>query len=303
MTGITLAEIQGRREKLVEKIWEAAGRRRHLVIIPSAKKKFISGKIPYVFRQNTDFMYLTGNCEYDSCLVLEIEANKFSSTIFVRPKNQHTELWDGVVTGLGEGAEFFGVDQAVDINELSSYISLACKSEKPDIVWYNAEESEFSSVSQVVSELVKGITLQSPTNLIHRLRVLKSAAEQNLMRKTCEIAAQAINETRQWTQPGMSEHHLFAKVDYECRIRDAAFLAYPPVVAGGSNGTTIHYINNCQTVNEGEMVLMDAGCEYGSYTSDITRTFPVGRSFTDPQRVLYEIVLDTQKGLCLTTLF
>lgn len=117
------------------------------------------------------------------------------------------------------------------------------------------------------------------------------------MQKTCQIASEAINETIHWTRPGISEHHLYAKVDYECRMRDASFLAYPPVVATGFNATTIHYINNCQMTKKDETVLMDAGCEYGGYTSDITRTFPVDGKFTDAQKVLYEIVLQTQTNL------
>lgn len=139
--------------------------------------------------------------------------------------------------------------------------------------------------------------IQSPVNLIHQLRLYKSPAEQALMLKTCQIASQSINETIKWSKPGVSEHHLFAKVDYECRIRNSNYLAYPPVVASGNNATTIHYITNSQIAHNGDIVLMDAGCEYGGYTSDITRTFPVSGHFTDAQRVLYEIVLTVQKEL------
>lgn len=174
------------------------------------------------------------------------------------------------------------------------------KSSQPDTIWYNTDESEFLRLTSTVKELIKsnsGANLTSPTNLIHQLRLYKSPNEQKLMQKTCQIASEAINETIAWSRPGISEHQLYAKVDYECRMRDASFLAYPPVVATGSNATTIHYINNCQMTKTGETVLMDAGCEYGGYTSDITRTFPVDGKFTDAQKILYEIVLQTQTNL------
>lgn len=117
------------------------------------------------------------------------------------------------------------------------------------------------------------------------------------MRKTCKIASEAINETMAEARPGYSEHHLFAMVDYKCRMNNASHLAYPPVVAAGTNGTTIHYINNTQLTKPGDLVLMDAGCEYGGYTSDITRTWPVSGNFTEAQKILYDVVLVLQKEL------
>uniref|UniRef100_A0A336M323 CSON011162 protein n=1 Tax=Culicoides sonorensis TaxID=179676 RepID=A0A336M323_CULSO len=298
--GLTLAEFKSRRERFVDKLLSSSNTKKHCVVIPSAKKKYMSGKIPYVFRQNTDFMYMTGCLEPDSCLLLEIDNEKFTSTMFLRPKDKNMEMWDGVVTGLGDPG-FFGVDQAIDIADLNNYLDLTFKSSQPDTLWYNTEESEFTRLTSTVKELVKsawGANLLSPTNLIHQLRLYKSSAEQKLMQKTCQIASEAINETISWSNPDISEHHIFAKVDYECRMRNASYLAYPPVVASGQNATTIHYINNCQMLKTGDTVLMDAGCEYGGYTSDITRTFPVSKSkLSDAQRVLYEIVLETQKSL------
>ncbi|XP_063704331.1 xaa-Pro aminopeptidase 3 [Culicoides brevitarsis] len=298
--GITLQEFQARRTKLVEKIVTNSNARQHYVLIPSGKKKFMSGKIPYVFRQNTDFFYLTGCQEPDSCLLLEINDEKCVSTMFLRPKDKNMEMWDGVVTGLGDGPEFFGVDQSIDIADLTNYLGLTFKSSQPEVIWYNSDESEFPRLTSTVKELIQataGANLTSPTNLIHQLRLFKSPSEQKLMQRTCQIAAEAINETISWCRPDISEHHLYAKVDYECRMRDANFLAYPPVVATGANATTIHYINNCQMARAGETVLMDAGCEFGGYSSDITRTFPVDGKFTEAQRVLYEVVLQTQTNL------
>lgn len=294
--GLSLEEYYERRSRFVHKILSNSNAKKHCVLIPSSRKKYMSGKIPYVFRQNTDFFYLTGCLEPESCLLLEIDDEKCVSTMFLRPKDKNMELWDGHVTGLGE-PEFFKVDQAIDIADLTNYLELTLKSTQPDTIWYNTEESDFPYLTSKLKEITKSACLTSPTNLIHKLRLYKSPNEQELMRKTCKIASEAINATISWTRPGLSEHHLFAKVDYECRMRDASYLAYPPVVASGVNATTIHYINNCQMIKPREVVLMDAGCEYGGYTSDITRTFPVDGKFTDAQRVLYEIVLETQRTL------
>lgn len=113
-------------------------------------------------------------------------------------------------------------------------------------------------------QTIKPTTSESPTSFIHRQRLIKSPAEINLMRRTCDIASHAINQTIRESKPGDSEHHIFARVDYHCRMDNASFLAYPPVVAGGKNATTIHYISNSQVVKDGEMVLMDAG-KFGGY--------------------------------------
>ena len=165
------------------------------------------------------------------------------------------------------------------------------------MIWYDDKNSD-----QNFDKILGTEKTENPTKFVHNLRLIKSPAEINLMRKTCEIASSAINHTMKTSKPGISEHQIFAEVDYQCRMNGASFLAYPPVVAGGKNATTIHYINNSQTVHEGEMVLMDAGCEYGGYSSDITRTWPISGTFSDPQRILYEVVLALQKDLINTLL-
>lgn len=135
--------------------------------------------------------------------------------------------------------------------------------EKTFSCWYDYKISELSDVTTAIttslanSDAAKHI--ESPTVFIHRERLIKSPSEIELMRRTCDIASSAINQTMMESKPGDSEHHIFARVDYHARMSNASFLAYPPVVAGGNNATTIHYINNTQIVKDGEMVLMDAG--------------------------------------------
>lgn len=134
--------------------------------------------------------------------------------------------------------------------------------ERSSLLWYDPKTSELSDVTTAVAAsaaLSTHKTSESPTVFVHRERLIKSPAEIELMRRTCHIAAGAINRTMQETRPDDTEHQIFARVDYHSRMDGASYLAYPPVVAGGTNAITIHYINNSQVVRDGQMVLMDAG--------------------------------------------
>ena len=135
--------------------------------------------------------------------------------------------------------------------------------------------------------------------LLHELRLIKSPSEIQLMRRSAEVAAEAMTKTMSATTSCSAESHLFATMDYHCRMSGAQHLAYPPVVAYGDNANVIHYINNTQAIGPGgtELVLMDAGCEYNGYSSDITRTWPVNGRFSEAQMIVYEIVLDVQLKL------
>uniref|UniRef100_A0A182PL08 Aminopeptidase P N-terminal domain-containing protein n=1 Tax=Anopheles epiroticus TaxID=199890 RepID=A0A182PL08_9DIPT len=275
----------------------------HIVIIPSANKKYMSHKIPYVFRQNTDFLYLSGCQEPDSVLLLEIDANNnCKNTLFMRPKDKHAEMWDGPRTGVLSAPDVFGVDEARDVNSLKDYLRTYGFTHPNSTLWYDEKVSDLLDVTKIVQDVFNQ-SKKSPIELIQSLRLVKSDSECVLMSKTCKIASKAINTVIKKSFPGISEHEIYANVDYYTRVNGANFLAYPPVVAGGSNATVIHYINNNQIVKAGEMILLDAGCEYHGYASDITRTWPIDGTFSDPQRVLYEILLQVQKELLDCLLF
>ena len=302
--GVKLDEIISRRQRLMETIKSYSstnhvGVKNHLIVIPSGTKKYISAVIPYVFRQNSDFLYLSGCLEQDSILVMEISESSSKSIMFVRPKDKNAELWDGVRTGPEGAIELFGVEQAFPVNNFQPFLE-KFKNQPASLVWYDEKNSDQKNLSSIIKPTNE--VIECPTKFIHTLRWIKSEAEIELMRRTCEIASDAINHTMKTSLPGIGEHQIFAEVDYQCRMNGATMLAYPPVVASGKNATTIHYINNTQIVRDNEMVLLDAGCEYGGYSSDITRTWPVNGNFTDPQKVLYEIVLNLQKDLLKTLL-
>uniref|UniRef100_A0A1B0DC12 Aminopeptidase P N-terminal domain-containing protein n=1 Tax=Phlebotomus papatasi TaxID=29031 RepID=A0A1B0DC12_PHLPP len=311
VVGITKDELKLRRKKLLEDIAKSTAKfntnpRDHIVIVPSAGKKYISDKIPYVFRQHSDFRYLSGCLEPDSVLLLHLDSSgRDKSVLFLRPKDRHAEMWDGTRTGPELAVDIFGVDESHELKQFSEYLDKFSKESQSTVLWADhaalQEQPEvFKKVSEFSGKIAK--PFEPVTSLIHRLRVIKSSAEVELMRRTCEIASQAINRTISESREGDSEHHLFARVDYNCRMDNADFLAYPPVVASGNNATTIHYIENSQVIEAGKLVLMDAGCEYGGYTSDITRTWPISGTFTGPQKILYDVILTLQKDLLATLL-
>ncbi|XP_059617240.1 xaa-Pro aminopeptidase 3 [Phlebotomus argentipes] len=307
VVGVTKEELRLRRLKLLESIARSSTQsQEHIVVIPSAGKKYISDKIPYVFRQNSDFRYLSGCLEQDSVLLLLLDSSgRDKSVLFLRPKDKHAEMWNGTRTGPEMGVEVFGVDESHDTKHLMDYLTKFSKENRSCVLWGDRsalqEQPEvLNSVSMLSEQIEK--PLEPVTSLIHRLRLIKSSAEVELMRRTCQIASKAINRTITESRPGDSEHHLFARVDYHCRMSNADFLAYPPVVASGNNATIIHYIENSQVIEDGKLVLMDAGCEYGGYTSDITRTWPISGCFTEPQKILYDVILTLQKDLLATLL-
>lgn len=267
LPGLKLEEFRERREKLVARILTDEyvtknPENSHVVIIPSASVVHMSDKIPYVFRQNTDFLYFTGCQEPDSILVLFLHGEKYSSCLFVRRKDHHSELWDGPRTGVEAVVEMFATDAGLPVGDFEQYVASHLMENKKSCIWYDSScilQPELHKKLTNIVKLANNQTFTSPKRVFHEIRLIKSEAEMNLMRKSCEIASAAIAKTIQVSKPGMSEHQLFATVDYECRINGAEFLAYPPVVAGGSNANVIHYITNNQIVQNGEMVLMDAG--------------------------------------------
>ncbi|XP_055681237.1 xaa-Pro aminopeptidase 3 [Lutzomyia longipalpis] len=311
VVGITKDELKQRRRNLLESIARNRSRKEntqtdHIIIIPSATKKYISDKIPYVFRQNSDFRYFSGCLEPDSVLLMHLDGSgRDKSVLFLRPKDKHAELWDGTRTGPELAVEIFGVDESHEMRHFPEYLEKLGSNMSTCALWGDhgilQEQPEvFKSVMLLAGK--KKEPLEALTAFAHKQRLIKSPAEVELMRKTCQIASEAINRTISESKSGDSEHQVFARVDYHCRMRNADFLAYPPVVASGNNATTIHYIENSQIIESGRLVLMDAGCEYGGYTSDITRTWPIDGHFSPTQKILYDVILTLQKDLLATLL-
>uniref|UniRef100_A0A023F7N9 Putative xaa-pro aminopeptidase n=2 Tax=Triatoma infestans TaxID=30076 RepID=A0A023F7N9_TRIIF len=311
--GFSAKDFVERRERLVSNILKIKSDLLQVILVPSSPIHYMTEKIPYVFRQNTDFRYLTGCLEPDSALLIVIESeNKYKSTLFLREKNRHSELWEGPRTGVEIAPDVFGVDDAKSFQELEKILKGI--GNKNVTLWYDALNPVNTAVHRSVASFLSDTgqkELLEIRHKIHELRVVKSLAEQELMIKSAKIASDAIELTLKSTKPGLTEHQLFATVDYHCRMKGAEFLAYPPVVAAGENANIIHYISNTQQIKKEDLILMDAGCELHGYCSDITRTWPAGGSFSPIHRTLYDIVLSVQLDLissckeisCLDELF
>uniref|UniRef100_H3CHN3 X-prolyl aminopeptidase 3, mitochondrial n=1 Tax=Tetraodon nigroviridis TaxID=99883 RepID=H3CHN3_TETNG len=303
--GLSQMEYEFRRCKLAslieaqaDKLGPSASSSTHVVIVLSHPTRYMTNDIPYPFHQNQDFLYLSGILEPDSALVLYGKGRPDQAILFVPRRDPGRELWDGPRSGKDGAAALTGIERVHGTEELG----LVLKSLKGTLLWYDGSQPAHPQLHQThVSPLLEtGPTPRSLRPLIHSLRAIKSSAEVALMQEAGHITAQAFRKTMALSQRGdVDEAVLFAKFDFENRIHGANFLAYPPVVAGGNRANTLHYINNNQIIKDGEMVLLDGGCEYFGYVSDITRTWPVNGKFSPAQAELYEAVLEVQRS-CLS---
>ncbi|KAG8200525.1 hypothetical protein JTE90_000600 [Oedothorax gibbosus] len=202
---------------------------------------------------------------------------------------------------LDTAINFLGVDRALYLDDFENFLQSFSKSNKQFTIWYDHNRAPFPKMKDKILEFLHSISgrfaLESSRHVLHTLRVIKCDAEAQLMRETCKIGALSMKEVMKFSHVDVAEAHLLAKMEYECRMRGANYLAFPPVVAGGDRANTIHYIDSNNIVKGGDMVLMDSGCEYHGYSSDISRTWPVDGKFTDPQRELYQVVLAVQEDL------
>ncbi|KAE9399144.1 peptidase M24 [Gymnopus androsaceus JB14] len=307
--GIPAEEYEDRRRRLMEKLPENS-----LVVSLAGSIKYMSGLIFYNFRQASDFWYLTGFEEPNSAVILEKNHSSrgYRMTLFSLGSDSSKEQWDGASTTFADARKLFRVDDARHIDDFSSHL----RSIVPQYsnIYLDLPPSRQGRTSKATTKsLLKYLTGPSEADLIldslgksrpkplapevRCLRAIKSDSEQKLMRAAADISGRAHAKTMRFTRPGLSEAALAAHFNYLCSLSGAQRLAYVPVVASGPNALIIHYTHNNQLVSEDELILMDAGCEYNGYASDITRTYPANGTFTAPQRDLYAAVLSAQKAL------
>ncbi|XP_029446310.1 xaa-Pro aminopeptidase 3 isoform X2 [Rhinatrema bivittatum] len=307
--GLTQVEYALRRHQLMSLIQKEAhdrGVTEHTVILLSNPTFYMTNDIPYPFHQDTNFLYLCGFREPDSILVLESIPGKslpsHKSILFVPKRDQTRELWDGPRSGTDGALALTGVDEAYTTDEFKHLVPKL--KDEGVTVWYDsAKPSHLQLHTDFLAPIVEvrcrsTNKVRAARQLIQHLRLIKSPTELELMMTAGRISSQAFIETMFSRKAPVDEAFLYAKFDFECRARGADILAYPPVVAGGNRSNTLHYVKNNQLIKDGEMVLLDGGCEFSCYVSDITRTWPISGRFTKPQAELYQAVLDVQKS-CL----
>ncbi|XP_046700006.1 xaa-Pro aminopeptidase 3 [Silurus meridionalis] len=290
--GLTQTEYEVRRQSLASLIESRVPDSSHVLIVLSHPVRYMTNDIPYPFHQNQDFLYLTGVLEPDCALVMYGSPRPNRTLLFVPPRDPARELWDGPRSGRDGAAALTGIQTVHSIEELGAVLNKL----KGSVVWYDGSKPVHPRLHQthVVPVLEGQVSVRPLRSLTHSLRAIKSPAELQLMERAGDITSHAFRNTMAMCRGDVDEALIYAKFDFECRAHGANFLAYPPVVAGGNRANTLHYINNNQIVKDGEMVLLDGGCEYFGYVSDVTRTWPVSGRFSEAQRCVYEAVLEVQ---------
>ncbi len=262
MLKISLQEYQARRAQIIENMPPSS-----IAVLHAAEAHFRNGDAEFSYRQQSNFYYLTGCCESQAALVLTKAKDGRGESLFFMKVTEPTEvIWTGARLGIEGALEHLGADKAYDITQLDTLLAS-----------WTADK--------------KIIDIQQA---IHALRVIKSPAERALMQKAAEISAEAHIRVMQASKPGLIEYELEAEFIYEVMRKGCRALAYPSIVGGGVNACTLHYNENDQVLRDGDLVLVDAGGEYQYYASDITRTFPVNGRFSEDQKAIYNLVLESQ---------
>ena len=243
-----------------------------------------NGDVNYPFRQNSNFSYLTNFPESESIAVLD-EKNFI---IFCKEKNKLKEQWDGEILG-PENTEKYGATKGIPISE--------CRDILPELVKDFANIYCFeSSIKKLKKLLPNTESIIKPLDFeVSKMRAIKSEEELKIIKEACRISSLAHIRAMKSVKPGMYEYQLEAEYLHEFMSHGARACAYPSIVGGGKNSCVLHYNDNKDVLNDGDLVLVDAGCELNHYASDITRTFPVNGKFSKEQREIYEIVLEASK--------
>ena len=271
------------------------------VVIAGASTQYRNADSSHAFRQDSNFWYLSGFNEAESTLVLLINENKdVQSIVFVPEKDELKEIWDGYRAGPEGAIKDHGFDLAFNNTEIDQRLPdlLAGRNQ----VFYpvgksqrlDADIIEWIKSAKSKDRHSSAIDIADASSKVGNQRLIKDEDEIKTMKKACQISAEAHVEAMKFVKPGMTEQEMEAFYQYEFSKRGGRFSAYTPIVAGGENACVLHYVENSKALQDGELLLVDAGCEFELYASDITRTYPINGKFTAPQLAIYEVVLEAQ---------
>lgn len=283
-----------RRQRLADAIGAA------VAVVPTAPERVRNRDSHYPYRFDSHFYYLTGFTEPEAVLVLTSE----KSILFCRERNPEREVWDGFRYGPEAARERFGFDEAYPIDALDREMERLLENQ-PALYYPMGADAQWDArairwLNAVRARVRAGIAapdrVHDVRTVIDDMRLVKDAHELAVMRRAARIAAAAHRRAMQRTRPGRNEYEIEAELLYEFRRNGAQTPAYTPIVAGGANACVLHYVFNDALLRDGELLLIDAGCELDGYASDVTRTFPVNARFSAAQREVYEIVLAAQRA-------
>jgi Xaa-Pro aminopeptidase len=294
----SIAVFAERRRRLLEAMGPDA-----VAILLGARPATRSADTHYPFRQNSDFWYVTG-FEHPNAAATLRTGRSPAYTLWVEPRLREAEIWNGYRPGVEGAVRDYGADEALPRDELLTAIPRLIEGARRvyHVLGRDAE------VDRVLIESLDAMRLRSrtgqvppseivdPRSLLHEMRLIKDDAELAIMRRAAAISCEAHREAARLAHGGHYEYELEAVIDYTFRRRGASGPAYTTIVGGGANACVLHYIRNDQKLENGTVVLIDAGCELEGYASDVTRTYPVGGRFEGPGRAVYEAVLDAQRA-------
>jgi Xaa-Pro aminopeptidase len=294
---IALKEYQQRRRDLMNHMEPNS-----IAILSSATPILRNGDSEYRYRQNSDLHYLTGFNEAHSILVLIPGREKGECLLFCQEKDPLKELWNGRLLGPEAAIAQLGLDDAFPIGDVDDILPGLIEGRERVYYAMGKDEQFDHKVMEWVKVVRKKVRsgVHSPgeflvlDHLLHEMRLIKSKGELDVMRESGQIAVRAHKRAMQVCRAGLYEYQVEAEFMHEFFKAGCRSPAYTSIVAGGDNACILHYNENNQVLNDGDLLLIDAGCEFESYASDITRTFPVNGKFTPEQKAIYELVLDAQ---------
>ena len=292
-------EYAQRRRRLIEQMAPDS-----IAIITAAPERTRSRDTDYPYRQDSDFNYLSGFDESHAVLALIPGREHGESVLFCRERDPARELWDGFMIGPDGAVSDYGMDDAFPISDIDDilpgliegrsrvYYSIGrdASFDAQVMEWVNSIRSRVRSGARPPGEFV------ALEHTLHDMRLYKSASEIKAMERSARISAEAHCRAMRRAQPGLREYQLEAELVHHFIDQGAMAPAYPTIVGSGANGCILHYIENNGVLGDGELVLIDAGCEHQGYAADITRTFPANGRFTGEQKAVYEVVLAAQKA-------
>jgi Xaa-Pro aminopeptidase len=273
-----------------------------VLLIPGADTQYRNADSSFPFRQDSSFYYMSGFCEPASLMAIVNNKDGINSIVFVPPKDKLKEIWDGYRAGPIGAVEDFLFDKAFDNTHIDTML--------PDILHgseqvlypigkksgFDQKVIDWTTAASSKDRHSKSINIMDASSLIGNIRLIKDDHEIDLIRKACDISAEAHIAAMKAVKEGDSEQNIEGLYIHEFSKRGARYPAYNPIVAGGENACVLHYVENNQMLNDSDLLLVDAGCEYEMYAADITRTFPVSGKFSEEQLKVYEIVLEAMNA-------
>ena len=293
-----MSEYARRRKELLDAMGDG------VAVFASAPLAVRNQDVEHPYRQSSDLYYLTGFDEPQSVLLLTNQHDEHETVLFVRPRKREREIWDGPRAGVEGAVERFGADAAFPIDELDKrlpdYLGNVARLHYRLGQDDDTDRKVFACLNHLRRGGRRGIAapeaIVDPSVHLHEMRIRKSDAEVATMRRAAAITREAHLRAMQLTRPGIHEYEIDAELLHVFRRHGSERPAYESIVGSGPNATILHYRAGNRAVNAGELVLIDAGCEYDYYASDVTRTFPASGNFSAEQRAVYEIVLRAQKA-------